>query len=56
MSMHANLNINDQIHPSLNAGIAVELVPIEQNMMDSGSWYWKYKIKGLHIELELVEF
>ncbi|KAH7537591.1 hypothetical protein FEM48_Zijuj03G0109200 [Ziziphus jujuba var. spinosa] len=39
-----------------NSGIAVELVPIEQNMMDSGSWYWKYKIKGLHIELELVEF
>ena len=37
------------------AGIAVKLDPIEQNMMDSGSWCWNYKIKGTHIHLEIVE-
>lgn len=44
------------IHHFGNAGIAVKLDPIEQNMMDNGSWYWNYKIKGTHIQLELVEF
>lgn len=36
-------------------GLAVELDPIEQNMMDSGSWHWEYSIKGTHIQLEMVE-
>lgn len=38
-----------------NSGLAIGLDPIKENMMDSGSWYWKYGIKGTHIQLELVE-
>ncbi|XP_059457086.1 UTP--glucose-1-phosphate uridylyltransferase 3, chloroplastic isoform X2 [Corylus avellana] len=37
------------------SGLSVQLHPIEQKLMDSGSWYWNYKIKGVHIQLELVE-
>ncbi|KAK4579560.1 hypothetical protein RGQ29_029292 [Quercus rubra] len=37
------------------SGLSVQLDPIEQSMMDSGSWFWNYKIKGTHIQLELVE-
>ncbi|KAF4352766.1 hypothetical protein G4B88_010166 [Cannabis sativa] len=40
----------------ITTGMAVQLEPIDKNMVESGSWYWKYKIKGSHIELELVEF
>ncbi|XP_073224587.1 UTP--glucose-1-phosphate uridylyltransferase 3, chloroplastic isoform X2 [Cicer arietinum] len=36
-------------------GLAIQLDPIEQGMMDSGSWHWDYKIEGYHIKLELVE-
>ncbi|KAJ1417702.1 Nucleotide-diphospho-sugar transferase [Sesbania bispinosa] len=36
-------------------GLAIQLDPIEQCMMDSGSWHWNYKIEGSHIQLELVE-
>ncbi|KAK9283782.1 hypothetical protein L1049_012034 [Liquidambar formosana] len=38
-----------------NPGLAVQLDPIENKMMDSGSWFWNYKIKGTRIQLELVE-
>ncbi|KAM5556726.1 UTP--glucose-1-phosphate uridylyltransferase 3, chloroplastic [Rosa sericea] len=38
-----------------DSGLAIGLDPIAENMMDSGSWYWKYGIKGTHIQLELVE-
>ncbi|KAE8726771.1 hypothetical protein F3Y22_tig00006230pilonHSYRG00017 [Hibiscus syriacus] len=38
-----------------NPGFAVQLDPIPQNLMDSGSWFWKYSINGTHIFLELVE-
>ncbi|KDO68902.1 hypothetical protein CISIN_1g002690mg [Citrus sinensis] len=38
-----------------NSGLVVQLDPIEQNMMDTGSWHWNYKINGSHIVLELVE-
>ncbi|VVA18419.1 PREDICTED: UTP--glucose-1-phosphate uridylyltransferase [Prunus dulcis] len=38
-----------------DSGLVVRLDPIEQNMMDSGSWYWEYSIKGTHIQLEMVE-
>ncbi|XP_010658245.1 UTP--glucose-1-phosphate uridylyltransferase 3, chloroplastic isoform X1 [Vitis vinifera] len=41
---------------SKNPGLAVDLNPIEEKMMDSGSWFWNYKISGTHIHLELVEF
>lgn len=37
------------------SGLSVELNPIEENLMDSGSWYWSYKLKGTHIQLEMVE-
>ncbi|KAK8508246.1 hypothetical protein V6N13_055689 [Hibiscus sabdariffa] len=36
-------------------GLAVQLDPIPQNLMDTGSWFWKYNINGTHIFLELVE-
>ncbi|CAL5203037.1 unnamed protein product [Lathyrus oleraceus] len=36
-------------------GLAIQLNLIEQDMMDSGSWHWSYKIEGSHIKLELVE-
>ncbi|KAK2982498.1 hypothetical protein RJ640_026341 [Escallonia rubra] len=38
-----------------NSGLAVQLCPIEKQFMDSGSWFWDYKIKGAHVRLELVE-
>lgn len=36
-------------------GFAVKLDPIGAEMMDTGSWFWKYSIKGTHIHLEMVE-
>lgn len=38
-----------------NSGLAVQLNPIEEVLMDSGSWFWKYKINSTHVQLELVE-
>ncbi|KAH7656760.1 UTP--glucose-1-phosphate uridylyltransferase protein [Dioscorea alata] len=38
-----------------DSGFVVKLEPIEEEMMDSGSWFWKYKLNGTHIQLELVE-
>uniref|UniRef100_A0A5B7BSI7 UGP3-like C-terminal hexapeptide repeats domain-containing protein n=1 Tax=Davidia involucrata TaxID=16924 RepID=A0A5B7BSI7_DAVIN len=38
-----------------NSGLSVQLNPIEEKLMDSGSWFWNYKIKGTHIHLEMVE-
>lgn len=40
---------------SQNSGLSVELNPIEEKLMDCGSWFWSYKLKGTHIQLELVE-
>ncbi|EXC04704.1 UDP-sugar pyrophospharylase [Morus notabilis] len=40
---------------SESSGMQVKLYPIGKNMMDSGSWYWNYKINGTHIQLELAE-
>ncbi|KAK6929499.1 UDPGP family [Dillenia turbinata] len=37
-----------------DSGVVVQLHPIEEKM-DTGSWFWEYKIKGTNIELELVE-
>lgn len=37
------------------SGLAIQLDPIEQSMMDGGSWHWNYKIEGSHIQLKLVE-
>ncbi|KAF7132369.1 hypothetical protein RHSIM_Rhsim09G0179300 [Rhododendron simsii] len=38
-----------------NSGLDVQLNPIEEKSMDTGSWFWNYKINGTHIQLELVE-
>ncbi|XP_011035906.1 PREDICTED: uncharacterized protein LOC105133562 isoform X1 [Populus euphratica] len=38
-----------------DSGLQVQLNPLEQKIMDSGSWHWNYKIHGPHIQLELVE-
>ncbi|KAF7816504.1 UTP--glucose-1-phosphate uridylyltransferase 3, chloroplastic [Senna tora] len=38
-----------------STGLATQLDPIEQSMMDNGSWHWDYKIIDNHIQLELVE-
>ncbi|XP_068644219.1 UTP--glucose-1-phosphate uridylyltransferase 3, chloroplastic-like [Aristolochia californica] len=37
------------------SGLVVKLDPIKKDMMDSGSWFWKYKLKGTHFQLEMVE-
>ncbi|GMH04189.1 hypothetical protein Nepgr_006028 [Nepenthes gracilis] len=41
---------------SASSGLSVQLDPIGDSRMDSGSWYWNYKIDGAHIILELLEF
>ncbi|GFQ07401.1 hypothetical protein PHJA_002884200 [Phtheirospermum japonicum] len=38
-----------------NSGLDVQLKPIEEDLMDSGTWFWNYKIRGTHIALEMVE-
>ncbi|XP_057980825.1 UTP--glucose-1-phosphate uridylyltransferase 3, chloroplastic isoform X2 [Malania oleifera] len=38
-----------------NPGFSAQLKPIEQDMMDCGSWFWNYKIKDGHVQLELIE-
>ncbi|KAL3652255.1 UTP--glucose-1-phosphate uridylyltransferase 3, chloroplastic [Castilleja foliolosa] len=38
-----------------NSGLDVQLKPIEEDLTDSGTWFWNYKIRGTHIVLELVE-
>ncbi|XP_059301994.1 UTP--glucose-1-phosphate uridylyltransferase 3, chloroplastic isoform X1 [Lycium ferocissimum] len=38
-----------------DSGLAVELKPIEDKLMECGSWFWNYKIMGKHVQLELVE-
>ncbi|XP_073009831.1 UTP--glucose-1-phosphate uridylyltransferase 3, chloroplastic [Typha latifolia] len=37
------------------AGFVVKLDPISDELMDSGSWFWKYNVKGTHINLEMIE-
>ncbi|KAI3809160.1 hypothetical protein L1987_25130 [Smallanthus sonchifolius] len=39
-----------------NSGLSIQLNPIKKEFMDSGSWFWKYILKGKHVKLELVEF
>ncbi|XP_047270830.1 UTP--glucose-1-phosphate uridylyltransferase 3, chloroplastic isoform X3 [Capsicum annuum] len=38
-----------------DSDLAVALKPIENKLMESGSWFWNYKIMGNHVLLELVE-
>ncbi|XP_062179891.1 UTP--glucose-1-phosphate uridylyltransferase 3, chloroplastic isoform X2 [Phragmites australis] len=37
------------------AGFVVKLDPISEEMMDSGTWYWKYTVDGIHVKLNMVE-
>ncbi|XP_073296940.1 UTP--glucose-1-phosphate uridylyltransferase 3, chloroplastic [Primulina huaijiensis] len=37
------------------SGLEIQLKPIEEELMDSGTWFWNYKITGTHIQLELTE-
>lgn len=36
-------------------GFSSKLEPIKEKLMDTGSWFWNYKIEGTHIKLEMVE-
>lgn len=38
-----------------DAGFVVKVDPIKEEMMDTGSWFWKYQKKGTHIHLEMIE-
>lgn len=38
-----------------NPGLSIKLDPLKNKVMDSGSWFWKYTLKGTHIHLEMVE-
>ncbi|TVU19759.1 hypothetical protein EJB05_35930, partial [Eragrostis curvula] len=37
------------------AGFDIKLDPISVEMMDSGTWYWKYTVDGVHVKLNMVE-
>jgi UTP---glucose-1-phosphate uridylyltransferase len=37
------------------SGFDVKLDPISVEMMDSGTWYWKYTVDGVHVKLNMVE-
>ncbi|KAK8473790.1 hypothetical protein PHAVU_001G244900 [Phaseolus vulgaris] len=36
-------------------GLAIQLDPIDQDRMESGSWHWNYRVQGSHVQLDLVE-
>ncbi|KAK1284441.1 hypothetical protein QJS10_CPB21g01343 [Acorus calamus] len=38
-----------------NSGFLTKLDPIKAEMMDTGSWFWRYTIEGTHICLNMVE-
>ncbi|WVZ07802.1 hypothetical protein V8G54_021148 [Vigna mungo] len=38
-----------------NPGLAIQLDPIDKDMMERGSWHWNYRVEGSHIQLDLVE-
>ncbi|KAI3908528.1 hypothetical protein MKX01_009330 [Papaver californicum] len=38
-----------------NTGLSVMLETIQKEMTDRGSWFWKYKLNGSHLHLEMVE-
>ncbi|KAE9587726.1 putative UTP--glucose-1-phosphate uridylyltransferase [Lupinus albus] len=35
--------------------LEIQLDPIEERMVENGSWHWNYKIRDSHIHIELVE-
>ncbi|KAL6841388.1 hypothetical protein ACP4OV_028906 [Aristida adscensionis] len=36
-------------------GFNVQLDPISEEMMNSGTWYWKYTVDGVHVKLNMIE-
>ncbi|CAA3005149.1 UTP--glucose-1-phosphate uridylyltransferase 3, chloroplastic [Olea europaea subsp. europaea] len=38
-----------------NSGLDVQMKPIGKELMDSGTWFWNYKIRGQRIQLSLNE-
>ncbi|KAL2539947.1 UDP-glucose pyrophosphorylase 3 [Abeliophyllum distichum] len=40
---------------AVNSGLDAQMKPIEKELMDSGTWFWNYKIRGQHIQLSLNE-
>ncbi|WOK95503.1 UTP--glucose-1-phosphate uridylyltransferase 3, chloroplastic [Canna indica] len=38
-----------------NSGFITKLDPIREEMMETGSWFWKYETRGTCINLEMVE-
>lgn len=37
------------------AGFVVKLDLIRDELMDSGTWHWKYSVDGVHVKLNMVE-
>ncbi|CAL4901230.1 unnamed protein product [Urochloa decumbens] len=37
------------------SGFVVKLDPISEELMDSGTWHWKYTVDGAHVKLNMVE-
>ncbi|XP_010554677.1 PREDICTED: UTP--glucose-1-phosphate uridylyltransferase 3, chloroplastic [Tarenaya hassleriana] len=38
-----------------NSGLNIDLEPIKQELMETGTWYWKYQLKGTHVQIEQAE-
>ncbi|CAH8360429.1 unnamed protein product [Eruca vesicaria subsp. sativa] len=47
------LKITQGKNPDL--GLSINLEAIEEELMETGSWYWNYKLNGSHIHLEQVQ-
>ncbi|KAI4372911.1 hypothetical protein MLD38_011092 [Melastoma candidum] len=43
-----------KITPGIS-GFSIQLELLPENLVETGSWYWKYKLKGPHVDLELTE-
>lgn len=38
-----------------NPGLSINLEPLKEEVVETGSWYWNYQVNGSHIHLEQVE-
>ncbi|XP_010536381.1 PREDICTED: UTP--glucose-1-phosphate uridylyltransferase 3, chloroplastic-like [Tarenaya hassleriana] len=41
-----------KITPANSGGVDMKLEPIKEELMSSGTWGWKYKLQGTHIQLQ----
>jgi hypothetical protein len=48
-------NAPDESIPSCPIGFVVKLDLIRDELMDSGTWHWKYAVDGVHVKLNMVE-